>query len=291
MDTFLGLLYVLLWASASVAAKFLRGDAAPLTALAIRFAIAGGLLCAINYVIMRGNRMPRGAEWRHLAVLGFCNSTGYLGLAWLAIPHVPVGLFNLTVATGPFVVALLSRLWLGRVIMPREWLGMLIAAGGLIVVVAPSLGLANATPLAVGMVALAVVINSVGSVYARRVQLQLPPFVVNGWQLVFGVLMLLPFAAVLNNGAEIRPSPNLLLAIGWSALPVSIGAMAIWFGMVRKDALRASTWLFLTPIAGYALAALLLGEPVHIWDAAGALFVMIGLAVSGTINVRALVRR
>ena len=189
------------------------------------------------------------------------------------------------------MVALLSRVWLGRVIAPREWFGMLIAAGGLLVVVAPSLGLASATPRAVGMVVLAVLINSIGSVYARRVQLQLPPFVVNGWQLVLGMLMLLPLAALLNNGMVFRASPNLLFAIGWSALPVSIGAMAIWFGMVRKDALRASTWLFLTPIAGYSLAALVLGEPIHIWDAAGAVLVMSGLVVSGTIDVRGLLRR
>ena len=283
----LGLLYVVLWSSASVAAKFLRGDAAPLTALVLRFALAGGLLSIVNYGILKQNRLPKGVEWRHLAVLGFCNSAGYLGLAWTAIPNISVGLFNLVVASGPFVVALLSKVWLGRAIAGREWLGMCIAAAGLLIVIGPSLGDASATPLAVGMVCLAVIINSIGSVYARRVQLQLSPFVINGWQLLIAVVMLAPVAALLNNGIALRPSLNLVVAVGWSGLPVSIGAMAIWFTMVRKDALRASTWLFLTPVAGYGLAALFLGESVHLWDIMGAVFVMIGLAVSGTIDVRA----
>ena len=286
MDAFLGLLYVMLWASASVASKYVRGDAAPLTALLMRFALAGVLLSLINYGLVRDNRLPRGVEWRHLVILAFCNSTGYLGLAWLAIPNISVGLFNLTVATGPFVVALLSRVWLGRQISGREWLGMMISAIGLIVVVGPSLGTASVTPVAIAMVCLAVLINSTGSVYARKIQLQLSPFVINGWQLLFGAVMLFPLATVLNNGTDVRPTWNLALAVGWSALPVSIGAMAIWFTMVRKDALRASTWLFLTPIAGYALAAILLGEPVHVWDAAGAILVMAGLALSGTIDLR-----
>lgn len=285
MDSLLGLIFAFLWSSATVATKFIGRDTAPLTVLAIRFAIAALILLTYMHA-RRREPLPRGGEWRHTAVLGFANSTVFLGASWLAIQQEPVGLYQLFVAAGPFLVAVLSLVWLKREVIGREWLGMALAAIGLALVVAPNIGNSDATPLAVGLTALAVVVNSFGSVYARWSQIKLNPGVLNGWQLVFGLLFVLPLAIGLNAGRPVNVTPAVAAGMLWVIFAVSIGAMIIWFHLVRKDPVRASNWLFLSPVFSYLMGAVLLGEPIEAYDVLGGALVLAGLIVSGAFNLR-----
>lgn len=285
MDTLLGLIFAFLWSSATVATKFIGRDTAPLTVLAIRFAVAALILLTYMHA-RRREPLPRGVEWRHTAVLGFANSTVFLGASWLAIQQEPVGLYQLFVAAGPFLVAVLSMVWLKRAVIGREWLGMALAALGLALVVAPNIGNSDATPLAVGLTALAVVVNSFGSVYARWSQIKLSPGVLNGWQLVFGLLFVLPLAIGLNAGRPVNVTPAVAAGMLWVIFAVSIGAMMIWFHLVRKDPVRASNWLFLSPVFSYLMGAALLGEPIETYDLLGGALVLAGLIVSGAFNLR-----
>ncbi len=284
MDTLLGLLFSLLWASATISAKFIGRESAPLTILSLRFLVAMGLLLFYSYVLRRGHRLPVGREWGHLAVLGFTNSTCFLGASWLALRVVPAGLYQLLIATGPFLVALLSAVWLERQVLPREWGGMGLSVMGLAFVMVPTVNMQTAVPYGIALVIFATVMNSFGSVYAKWAKLTLPSVVVNSWQISWGLLLLLPFTWWLNDGKPVQLTLTVTLALLWSIFAVSIGAMIIWFYLVRRDPLRASNWLFITPIAGYLLAVVLLGEPIHWFDGVGTALVMAGLALSGTVS-------
>lgn len=291
MDTLLGLLFSLLWASATIAAKFIGRESAPLTILSLRFLVAMVLLLFYSYVLRRGHPLPKGREWGHLAVLGFTNSTCFLGASWVALRVVPAGLYQLLIATGPFMVALLSAVWLGRSVLRREWWGMGLSAVGLVFVMVPTIQAQTAVPYGIVLVVFATIMNSLGSVYAKWAKLTLPSVVVNSWQITWGLLLLIPFALWLNDGQPIHLTVSVIVALLWSIFAVSIGAMIIWFYLVRRDPLHASNWLFITPVAGYLLAVILLGEPIHWFDAAGTLLVMVGLALSGTVDVRSVFKR
>jgi len=63
-------------------------------------------------------------------------------------------------------------------------------------------------------------------------------------------------------------------------LVISIGASLLWFWLLKRgEASTVSSYYFLTPIAGLALAALLLNEPFGIRDAFGLVAVAIGIAI------------
>lgn len=72
-------------------------------------------------------------------------------------------------------------------------------------------------------------------------------------------------------------------ALSWLVFVTSIGTMVLWFYLLKKDAVRANNWLFLTPVFGYSLAALLLNETVSIYDMMATIFVVSGLLLSGNI--------
>ncbi len=73
-------------------------------------------------------------------------------------------------------------------------------------------------------------------------------------------------------------TPDVVLAFAYLVLAVSLGAMSIWFFMLRSgDAARASSYFFLNPVFGLFLGALLLSERLRLIDFAGAAGVAAGL--------------
>ncbi len=281
MDVLLGLIFSFLWASASTAAKYSFQGQPPLTILSVRFAVAGALMMAWHYGLRRDGALPRGRQWGQLAIVGLTNSTLFLGAAWLGLREVPVGLYSLFLATMPFQVAILSRVWLGRQVTRREWLGIAVAAIGLAIVAAPSLARSTATLSGLLLVIIAMVSQAVGAVYLKRAALDLPSGMINAWQLVLGLGFLLPFAAALDGGAGLRPTPQMISGLAWSIVMVSVVANALLFTMQKRDPLWASTWLLLAPVFSYLQAALVLGEPIGWTDLIGSALVVAGLVISG----------
>ena len=60
---------------------------------------------------------------------------------------------------------------------------------------------------------------------------------------------------------------------------VSIGAVQLWMYLLKWNAVKASFWLFLCPIFGILIAALMLGEPVDEYTVSGVAFVLSGLYI------------
>jgi drug/metabolite transporter (DMT)-like permease len=288
LDILLGLIFVILWSSASIAAKVGIRDAAPLTMLDLRFFLAGAALLTYAYGFRRDTPRPKTGDWKHIIVLGLTNSTGYLGLSWLAFTQVPAGLFGLFIAMNPLIVAVLSWLWLKRPITRNEVIGIALGAAGLVVAATPRVQGKEATPIGIAMVVAAMVIYSFGSVYFKWSKLQIGGLALNAWQVMIGAVTLLPIALYANHAQPINVTPSFVFALAWSVIAVSIVANLLWFWLLKKDALRASMWLFLNPVSGYVLAALILGEAIRVTDMIGLVLVMAGLMISGVIDVRRL---
>lgn len=287
MDTLLGLLFTLLWSSAAIATKFGLLSTTPLALATLRLLLAGGLM--LIYISGRRGtyRGPRGREWLSLLILGLLNTTLYLGATFWALDVVPAGLFNLFVTANPFLVAALSRLWLKRSISGKEWLGMAVAALGLAIATWPTLSESEASIAGIVVLALGMTAMALGSVYYKKADLQLPGLVVNTWQVLIGGIFSIPVTVMLEKDKFfITFDAHLLGALLWLVLVISIGTMLLWFYLLRQDAVRANTWLFLTPVFGYLLAAIFLHEAITLYDIAATVFVIAGLLLSGNIPVR-----
>jgi probable blue pigment (indigoidine) exporter len=89
---------------------------------------------------------------------------------------------------------------------------------------------------------------------------------------------------VLEMGKPIVLDKNLIIYLLWSVLGVSIFAMVLWFYLLNQDAVKANIWLFLTPIAGYVLSFMLLGEEITKFDVIATLFVFTGLYLTGNLR-------
>ncbi|GAB4016422.1 DMT family transporter [Spirosoma migulaei] len=278
-----GLLFAALWASASVATKFGVQSVHPLILANVRFFIAGGGMLLFAYGIQRTqNAWPTRVEWRQLAIFSLLNTTIYLGAFVLALKQVSAGIGSLSTATNPLFIALLSALWLRR--MPRwnELGGLLLGLLGVGIATYPLLQNSYATVEGLLILLIGVVSISLATVYYANINWRLPNLVINGWQVLLGGFQLLPFTilvAVLDPTAFSTSHYDLRfwMSVLWLILPVSVGALQLWFYLVKQDAIRASLWLFLCPIFGFAYSYLLMGEPISLYTATGTGLVIGGL--------------
>ncbi len=267
----------MLWASASVATKFGVQSVDPFILATIRFLIAGSTMLIFAYIIQKNNPMPQGREWQRLTIFALLNTTIYLGAFVLALKQVSAGIGTLGVATGPLFITLLSAIWLRRRLKPTEIAGLMLGVLGVAVAAWPLLRTARATPEGLAILLFGMVSVSAATVYYARFQWRLPPVVVNGWQVLIGGLLLLPFTLLTSDFAGAHFDGRFWLSVGWLIGPVSVVALQLWFGLIRQDAVRASLWLFLCPIFGFLYARLLLGEPITAYTIGGTALVVSGL--------------
>lgn len=267
-----GISFAILWASASVAGKFGLMSAEPLTLFTIRFLVAGFALLLWGS-FSQDSRLPRGKEWWQVTVFGAFNTALYLGIFIIALKEVAAGITALAIALNPLLISLFSAIALKRSVKLREWLSILMGMSGVALATFPLLQTGYATPWGISLLALSMVTYSLGSVYYSSIKWELPRTMINGWQVLIGGLLLLPFTLFFEGGGTTYDL-RFWLSLGWLVLPVSVGAVQLWLYLLKEDAVRASLWLFLCPIFGLVFATILLGEPFTWHTLVGALVVV-----------------
>jgi drug/metabolite transporter (DMT)-like permease len=272
---FTGILFAILWSSASVAGKFGLFSVEPLLLFNLRFFGAGILLLTFVYGL-RKDRFPQGAEWKHLSVFGALNTTLYLGLFVLALSEVTPGITTLAVALNPLFISILSALWIKRKVLIREWIGIVIGMGGVFIAAYPHIETSLASPVGLVFLGLSQVAYSAGAVYYADVEWKLSRLTINGWQVFIGGLLLLPATFIMHEKKNTFDL-QLLLSLAWLILPVSVVAVQLWLRLLKADAVRASMWLYLCPVFGFLYAAVLVGEPLTVYTFVGTALVLVAL--------------
>lgn len=273
-----GLLFSALWASASVATKFGVQSVHPLILANVRFFIAGTGMLLVAYSVQRTkNAWPTRTEFGQLTVFALLNTTIYLGAFVLALKQVSAGIGSLSTATNPLFIALLSALWLRRLPRRNEMGGLLLGLVGVAVATYPLLQSAHATVEGLLILLVGMVSVSAATVYYARIQWRLPNLVINGWQVLLGGVLLLPFTLLTANFETAHYDARFWASVFWLIVPVSVVALQLWFYLVRQDAVRASLWLFLCPIFGFVYSYWLTGEPITTHTVVGTGLVLAGL--------------
>ena len=272
-----GLIFSIVWSSASVSAKFGLRSVQPLVLYQFRFVLAAAFLL-ILITILPKNRLPKGKEWRQLALFGFLNVTVALGLFALAIKEVAAGVGALQVGVNPLVISIFSAVIIGRKVKVREWLALLLGIAGVFLAVYPLLGQSYVTVKGLVLLACSTLAYSSAAVYFGTVKWSLSRLSINAWQAFFGALFLLPLTFFFyqdQNEFDLR----FMMSTFWLGVPISVGAVFLWITLLSEDAVKASMFLFLCPVFGFFYAWLLLDEPFTLYTLASLIAVMIALYI------------
>src|SRR5262249_8270515 len=159
-------IFVVLWASGFIGAKFGLPYAPPLTFLAVRM---GAVVLVIGLVIaVTRPAWPSRDAALHSAVTGLLVHGCYLGGVFVAIDHkLPAGFAALVVSLQPILASTLASRLLGERVAPRQWVGLVLGVAGVYLVVhghtegeAPLIAWLAATFALIGM--------TIGTLYQKR---------------------------------------------------------------------------------------------------------------------------
>lgn len=162
-------LFVVLWATGFIGARYAMPWAEPFSFLAVRFGLTMLIIGAIGLAMGARRADARGAA--HAALAGALMHGVYLGGTFWAIRHgMTAGFSALIVGLQPLITALVAGVALREHIDPRNWLGLALGFVGVVVVIWPKLGAAAdaLTSAALSAMVLGVVAMSAGTIWQKR---------------------------------------------------------------------------------------------------------------------------
>ena len=132
-------LFVLLWSTGFVGAKYGLPYAEPFTFLGARLVVAAALL-GVLALATRSAVPSSPAQYGRAAVVGLLLHAGYLGGVFCAISlGVPAGVSAVIVSLQPVLTAVLAARVLGERPSARQWLGLALGVAGVVLVVGPGI--------------------------------------------------------------------------------------------------------------------------------------------------------
>ncbi len=270
------LLFVFLWSTGFIGAKFGLPYAEPLSFLLVRYGIVIALMTAIALATRAPwPREPR--QWLHIGVSGILVHAVYLGGVFVAIGHgLPAGVTALVVGMQPLLTALGAGWLLGEKVSPRQWGGLALGFAGVGLVVSGKFGSGGALgPMLLPALAALLGITA-GTLYQKR-------FCARFDLRTGSVIQFVPTAVVTALAVaafedfRIEWTVPFAFALGWLVLVLSLGAISLLNLLIRSgSAVNVASLFYLTPPTTALIAWAAFGETLSPVALAGMI-----LAVSG----------
>lgn len=254
--------FVLTWSSGFVVPAMVPNEVSPLALLVWRFVPLAVILLVILGVTGAGRGVTR-ADVGRQAVIGLFSQFGYCTAVYMAIASgVATGTTALIDAVQPLIIAVLVGPLLGLRVRGVQWAGLLIGAGGVLLVVRSQLDDSTAHPAAYVWPALAMACLIVGTFLQRRSEPRTGTLVTLTIHVTVTALALVPVAAVF--GALLPPaSASFWVAVGFAAAFPTLAAYGLYWWLLRRVGITAlNALLFLIAPTTALVGALLLGEPL-----------------------------
>lgn len=251
--------FVVLWSTGFIGARYGLPYIEPLTFLAVRMIIVV-ILLAIIAAIGRA-RLPGRSEIAHSLVAGSLVHGLYLGGVFTAISQgVPAGISALIPGLQPILTSTIANRFMGERVTPVQWVGLALGLIGVVLVLHDrNLVLAGST---LGWIAsfLSLIGITLGTLYQKRYCGGIDWRTGNLVQYT-GAGLLFGLGAFTFETRTIHWNGELIFALAWLTVVLSIAAVALMYWLIRRSAATGFASLFyLVPAVTALLAFLLFGE-------------------------------
>lgn len=276
--------FVLIWSTGFIVARYGMPHAPPMKFLAVRYALS--ILCFLPWILVAGVRWPSSrAQTMHLMLTGVLMHAGYLGGVWAAVKAgMGSGLSSLIVGIQP----VLTAVWLSAVggagshVSRRQWVGLLLGFAGLVLVVSRKFGAggpgdhANWHNLSFAVMALFSI--TAGTLYQKRFVKPCDVRSANTVQLTAALAVTLPFA--LLETEAMQWNAELAGAMAWSVLGLTLGGSSLLYMLIQRGAAATvSSLMYLVPPCTALIAWLLFAEPITVVTLAGTALTAFGVSL------------
>lgn len=276
-------LFVLIWATGFVAARFVAPHAEAFTFVAIR--VVGVALVLVGLARARGARWPHDrAGWLHAGIAGVMMQGVYvIGVFWSVQNGLPAGIAALVGSLQPLLTAMLAGPILGERVSRRRWLGIATGFSGALLVLAPKVGATDAAGIPVPALAacLAAMVAMTAGTFWQKSRAGGADLLSNAAiQFVGAALLTVPVALLFGTG-RFDSSPQLWAGLAWSILVNSVAGILLLLALIRRGAVAGvAALLFLVPPVSALMAYGLFGEALEPVQMGGMALAALGVAIA-----------
>ncbi len=267
-------LFVALWSTGFIVARYGTRDAGPFTFLSVRLFIAALILFALARV-MKHERLSR-QDIGIAALVGCGMHALYLGGVFFAVSRgLPSGITALIAGTQPVLTAIAGRWLLREKLSLRQWLGIAVGLAGVLAVVVDKSRSSSGEITAVALIAMAIsVVGMAGGTLLQRARGTSMPLLAGTATQYVAAGAVLAVVAVADEGWHFESTLQTWLATAWAVGVLSIAAVLLMlFLLARHAAARVSSLFFLTPALSTVEGAMLFDEHLGV-------FAIVGLAAA-----------
>jgi drug/metabolite transporter (DMT)-like permease len=240
--------FVLLWSTGFIGARYGLPWIEPFNLLFLRMLLT--LVFFSLLIVIFKAPWPSRRQAGQQMVVGLLIHAGYLGGVFAAIKlAMPAGVAALIVGLQPLLTTLLARFVFGQRLYPRQWFGLLVGLGGVAMVLGSGLYGKNFTlqPTAVAAAFFALCSISVGTLYQKKHGGQTDLLTGTFFQYLATALCMAVLTYSFESG-EIIWHPELIGALVWLALGLSVGAILLLLLMIRLgEVSRVASYFYLVP--------------------------------------------
>lgn len=251
-----------LWGVNTVAIKISLSGLGAFTAATLRFAIATLFLFA--WAKITGQSMaPRAGEGQAL----FINSllfTVQLSLVYIgfALTHASRG--ALITNLQPFFLLFLAHVFIpGDRVNPLKFIGLVVGFSGAACVFLDHEAVGGDVITGDLILLAATMFWAAGAIYVKRILATIPSLHIVFYQMLFSIPFFAVGALLWDAPRVVRLDAEILAVLVFQGLVTTSFAFVVWTRMMhRYGAVALHSFVFLIPVSGVLLAAVLLDEPV-----------------------------
>jgi len=251
--------FVLLWSTGFIGARYGLPYIEPMTFLGVRMLFVVAIMLVI--ASLSGARWPNAREVRHSLVTGSMVHFLYLGGVFVAISQgVPAGISALLPGLQPILTSTIASRFMGERVTRLQWLGLALGLVGVMLVLHDRSIVLAGTPLGWSASVVSLLGITLGTLYQKRFGGGIDWRTGNIVQYA-GAGVLFWLAAFAFETRTIHWSGELVFAIAWLVLVLSVAGVALMYWLIRRSAATGFASLFyLVPAVTALMAYALFGE-------------------------------
>lgn len=273
-------IFIVIWSSGFVVAKYAFADADALFFLAIRLLLAAAILFALTAALRQPIRLSR-EDLRSSLLIGIALHGLYLAGVWYAIElGAPAGLSSVITSMQPIIVSLLAVRLLGEPLTRKQIGGLIFGLLGVFLVVLPKLSKADGfTGESLAFLFIALAGSTIATLLQKKIGHSIPLMIGTTYQFaIAGVGMLL--ISVIRGRTHFELTHTTFWTMAWAVLVTSIAAVLLLLWLLNQgSAAKVSSLLYLVPPMAVLQAFILFGETVTPMGILGIAMTALGVAL------------
>jgi drug/metabolite transporter (DMT)-like permease len=271
--------FVVLWSTGFIGARYGLPYIEPMTFLGIR------MLCVVAimlvFAIASRVRWPDLHEVGHSLAVGAMVHFLYLGGVFVAISQgVPAGISALLPGLQPILTSTIANRFMGERVTRLQWIGLALGLLGVMLVLHDRSIVAAGTPLGWAASVVSLIGITLGTLYQKRFCGRIDWRTGNTVQYA-GAGVLFWLAAFAVETRVIHWTGELVFAIAWLVLVLSIAGVALMYWLIRRSAATGFASLFyLVPAVTALMAYVLFGEKLDHVSVLGMVVCAVGVVLA-----------